>query len=60
MNQPSGTRVVLCPLCGQRYRRNNWMIRRRGDVVRGVLLDDTHKIACAKKLERAIEGRDSR
>jgi len=49
MAQPSGTRTVTCPFCGQRYRKTNWMNRSGLGTYRGKLIDDTHKAACANK-----------
>lgn len=48
MAHPSGTYMVSCPYCGQRYTRTNWMRRDANTDCDddGRRLIDTHLIAC--------------
>lgn len=53
MSQPSGSRGICCPYCGETYRRTNWMKRYGFYDYAGNLLGDTHLIACARKHGKA-------
>jgi hypothetical protein len=59
MSKNAGVRVLVCPICGNSYRRTNWM-RRHGGVAthRGesFLLSDTHLIGCHRKSQARPGG----
>ncbi len=62
MGQPNGTKAMRCPFCGLAYHLNNFNRRRGGNRFRGTLLDDTHLIACSKRIQaeeaEALTGKE--
>lgn len=56
MGRANGSRTRTCPICGKYYTHTNFMTRRGVRDKHGKLLDDTHRIACAKKRDKAEEN----
>lgn len=62
MGQPSGMHWQTCDVCGEQYRRTNWMKLHPWQFVKvdgkEVCIEDTHIRACVRKAEEAGKAVD--